>query len=99
MRTRPEVVRTVLRGCRPLFASQRISVRGKRQMYELFTDRDGHRSAEAYRKGGSFTRCPAAARRLWSSRFRGFSPKSSTGATVCQDGNLSGCSSGLAVLR
>jgi epsilon-lactone hydrolase len=37
MSVRPGVVRAGLRGCRPLFATDRISVRGKRRMYELFT--------------------------------------------------------------
>lgn len=33
----PGLVRAALRGCRPLLASPRISVGGKRAMYELFT--------------------------------------------------------------
>ena len=37
MRMRPGVVRAGLRACRPLFASSRISVGGKRRMYEVFT--------------------------------------------------------------
>ena len=37
MRMRPGVVRAGLRACRPLFASSRISLGGKRRMYEVFT--------------------------------------------------------------
>jgi monoterpene epsilon-lactone hydrolase len=37
MSIRPGVVRAGLRSCRPLFATHRISVGGKRRLYELFT--------------------------------------------------------------
>jgi monoterpene epsilon-lactone hydrolase len=37
MRIRPKVVRAALRGCRPPLASHRISLGGKRKMYEAFT--------------------------------------------------------------
>jgi epsilon-lactone hydrolase len=36
MSVRPGVVRVALRGCRPLFASRRVTVGGKRRMYDLF---------------------------------------------------------------
>ena len=34
---RPGAVRVALRGCRPLLASDRVTVGGKRRMYDLFT--------------------------------------------------------------
>lgn len=37
MRIRREIVRAALRGCRPPLASHRISVHGKRKLYERFT--------------------------------------------------------------
>ena len=37
MSIHPGVVRAALRGCRPLLASRRITVGGKRRMYDLFT--------------------------------------------------------------
>ena len=37
MRIRRGVVRAALRGCRPFIASPRISVGGKRRLYEAFT--------------------------------------------------------------
>lgn len=37
MSIRPGVVRAGLRSCRPLFATHRISVGGKRRLYEVFT--------------------------------------------------------------
>ena len=37
MSIHPGVVRAALRGCRPLLASRRVTVGGKRRMYDLFT--------------------------------------------------------------
>ena len=37
MSIRPGAVRVALRGCRPLLASHRVTVGGKRRMYDLFT--------------------------------------------------------------
>ena len=37
MSIHPGVVRAALRGCRPVLASSRLTVGGKRRMYDLFT--------------------------------------------------------------
>jgi hypothetical protein len=80
MRIRRGVIRAGLRGCRPLFASRRISVGGKRRLYEAgFGGTPGRRGRDDQRVIAAAAACffpgptsaPAMKHAKWQARTEG----------------------------